>query len=72
MPKQTLASMLRLLAKCWLHLISELKELDATLEQLTAQTAKRLRSQFGVGPQNDSTLGYISPMQLSKTGLRHI
>ena len=53
---QTLAGMLRLLAKLWLHLTSELKELDATLEQLTAQTAKRLRSQFGIGPQTAATL----------------
>jgi len=51
-----LAGTLRLLAKRWLHLTSELKELDATLEQLTAQTAKRLRSQFGVGPQTAATL----------------
>ncbi len=29
----------------------ELKELDATLDHLTSQSAKRLRSQFGVGPQ---------------------
>jgi len=71
MPKQTLAGMLRLLAKRWLHLTSELKELDATLEQLTAQTAKCLRSQFGVGPQTVSTMGYISPIQFSKTVLRH-
>ena len=53
---QTLAGTLRLLAKRWLHLSSELKELDATLEQLTVQTAKRLRSQFGVGPQTAATL----------------
>ena len=47
---QTLAGTLRLHAKRWLHLTAELKELDATLEQLTAQTAKRFRSQFGIGP----------------------
>jgi transposase len=30
---------------------AELKELDATLDRLTNQSAKRLREQFGVGPQ---------------------
>lgn len=31
-------------------------ELDKTLERLTQQAAKRLRSQFGVGPQTAATL----------------
>jgi len=53
---QTLATALRLLAKRWLYLTTELHELDATLECLTKQAAKRLRSQFGVGPQTAATL----------------
>jgi transposase len=53
---QTLAITLRLLAKRWLSLTTELRELDATLERLTKQAAKRLRSQFGVGPQTAATL----------------
>lgn len=53
---QTLATTLRLLAKRWLSLTAELRELDATLESLTRQAAKRLRSQFGVGPQTAATL----------------
>ena len=53
---QTLASTLRLLAKRWMHLTAELRELDATLERLTNHAAKRLRAQFGVGPQSAATL----------------
>jgi len=53
---QTLATTLRLLAKRWLSLTAELKELDATLEHLTILAAKRLRHQFGVGPQTAATL----------------
>ena len=47
---------LRLLANRWLYLTTELCELDKTLETLTRQAAKRLRSQFGVGPQTAATL----------------
>jgi transposase len=39
-----------------LYLTTELCELDKTLETLTRQAAKRLRSQFGVGPQTAATL----------------
>ena len=53
---QTLAATLRLLAKRWLMLAEELKELDAMLERLTSQHAKRLREQFGVGPQTAAVL----------------
>lgn len=53
---KTLASTLRLLAKRWLYLTSELKELDSTLDHLTNFAAKRLRRQFGVGPQTAATL----------------
>ena len=37
-------------------LSAELKELDAALDQLTSQSAKRLRNQFGVGPQTAAIL----------------
>jgi len=52
----TLAVTLRMLAKRWLMLAEELKELDAILERLTSQHAKRLRRQFGVGPQTAAAL----------------
>ena len=45
-----LTSTLRLLAKRWLLLKAELKELDSQLEQLTLAFAPNLREQFGVGP----------------------
>ena len=51
-----LATTLRLLAKRWLYLSEELKELDKTLEHLTAQAAKRTRQQLGVGPQTAAIL----------------
>ena len=38
------------------QLTAELKELDATLERLTNTAAKRLRNQFGVGPQTAAIL----------------
>jgi transposase len=44
------------LANRWLYLTSELCELDKSLESLTRQAAKRLRSQFGVGSQTAATL----------------
>lgn len=53
---KTLATTLRLLAKRWLYLTEELKSLDKDLDQLTAKTAKRVRKQFGVGPQTAATL----------------
>jgi transposase len=53
---ETLATTLRLLAKRWLYLTAELKDLDGTLEHLTNNSAKRLRRQFGVGPQTAATL----------------
>lgn len=53
---QTLATTLRLLAKRWLMLAAELKEIDAALEQLTSQSAPHLRGQFGVGPQTAAVL----------------
>ena len=53
---KTLTATLRLLAKRWLMLSAELKDLDATLDRLTSQSAKRLRNQFGVGPQTAAIL----------------
>lgn len=53
---KTLTTALRLLAKRWLMLVAELKELDAALEQLTTASAPHLREQFGVGPQTAATL----------------
>ncbi|MEQ1639075.1 MAG: IS110 family transposase [Methylococcales bacterium] len=53
---KTLAATLRLLAKRWLYLTEELKGLDAPLDSLTKQGAKRLIKQFGVGPQTAATL----------------
>ncbi len=53
---RVLSSTLRSLAKRWMHLTVELRELDAVLERLTMHAAKRLRSQFGVGPQSAATL----------------
>lgn len=52
----TLATTLRLLAKRWLYLTEELKEIDKTLDHLTTHGAKRMRQQFGVGPQTAATL----------------
>lgn len=53
---KTLTVALKLLAKRWLQLAAELKELDAALDRLTSQAAKRLREQFGVGPQTAAIL----------------
>lgn len=53
---QALTATLRLLSKRWLALQDELKMLDAMLEQLTSQHARRLRERFGVGPQTAAVL----------------
>lgn len=53
---QTLTSTLKLLAKRWLTLAAELKELDTNLDRLTSQSARRLREQYGVGPQTAAIL----------------
>jgi len=52
----TLATTLHVLAKRWLYLTEEIKELDKTLERLTSGAAKRMREQFGIGPQTAATL----------------
>jgi transposase len=53
---QTLATTLHLLAKRWQMLGEELKALDDMLEQLTRHHARRLREQFGGGPQTAAIL----------------
>lgn len=53
---QTLSATLKLLAKRWLTLTEELKKLDSMLELLTMKHARRLRHQFGVGPQTAAVL----------------
>lgn len=53
---QTLTVTLRLLAKHWLALSEELSTLDAMLDRLAIQHAKRLQTRFGVGPQTAAVL----------------
>ncbi|MDH6186771.1 transposase [Polaromonas sp. CG_23.6] len=52
----SLQTALRLLAKRWMVLNEELRELDMTLARLTKKAAPRLLSRFGVGPQTAATL----------------
>ena len=52
----SLQTALRLLAKRWMVLNEELRELDITLARLTKKAAPRLLSRFGVGPQTAATL----------------
>jgi transposase len=51
-----LTGTLRLLAKRWVVLARELRELDASLADLTQRAGRRLLTQFGVGPQTAATL----------------
>ena len=53
---KAMAHTLRLLAKRWLSLAKELRELDAALKALTQRAGHRLLAQFGVGPQTAATL----------------
>jgi len=53
---QTLTVILKSLAKRWLMLSSELKQLDRQLENMTQKYARRLRGQFGVGPHTAAIL----------------
>ena len=52
----SLKTTLRLLAKRWNALNSELRELDKHLTRLTKLAAPRLLGRFGVGPQTAATL----------------
>ena len=52
----SLQTALRLLAKRWMLLNDELRELDAQLARLTKKAAPRLLARFGVGPQTAATL----------------
>jgi transposase len=47
---------LRALARRWIALGEELRELDQALAELTARAAPRLRAQHGIGPQTAATL----------------
>jgi transposase len=51
-----LTQTLRLLAKRWMGLAQELRDLDASLAKLTNRAGQRLLAQFGVGPQTAATL----------------
>jgi hypothetical protein len=51
-----LTQTLRLLAKRWTALAQELRDLDASLADLTKGAGRRLLAQFGVGPQTAATL----------------
>ena len=53
---KALTSTLRLLAKRWISLAEELRELDAALDKLTRAAGRRILAQFGVGPQTAATL----------------
>jgi transposase len=53
---QTLTLALRALARRWRLLADEVEAHDKILDDLTQQHAKRLRGQFGVGPQTAATL----------------
>lgn len=53
---EALKATLRLLARRWVALHAELRQLDTMLDRLTRQAAPRLTAQFGVGPQTAATL----------------
>lgn len=53
---QTMTMTLRSLAKRWLLLSAEIRQLDNQLETLTRQHAQQLRGQFGVGPYTAAIL----------------
>ena len=53
---ETLAFTLKSLAKRWLALTTELKQLDRQLETLTQRYAAQLRERFGVGPNTAAVL----------------
>ena len=53
---KALTSTLRMLARRWMSLAKELRQLDAALDELTKRTGHRLLAQFGVGPQTAATL----------------
>ncbi len=53
---KALTNTLRMLARRWMSLAKELRQLDAALDELTKRTGYRLLAQFGVGPQTAATL----------------
>lgn len=52
----SLGTTLRLLARRWMALDKEVRELDTQLARLAKQAAPRLLARFGVGPQTAATL----------------
>ena len=56
----SLQTVLRFLAKRWMVLNDELRELGITLARLTKKAAPRLLSLFGVGPKTSATLLIIA------------
>ncbi len=53
---QTMIIAMKSLAKRWLALTKELKQLDKILEELTSKYALQLRARFGVGPNTAAIL----------------
>ena len=53
---KALTSTLRMLARRWMSLAKELRQLDAALDDLTKRTGRRLLAQFGVGSQTAAAL----------------
>jgi transposase len=53
---ETMTITLKSLAKRWMALTNELKQLDKNLEELTNKYAVRLRARFGVGPSTAAIL----------------
>jgi transposase len=51
-----LTQTLRVLARRWMALAQELRDLDESLVDLTKEAGRRLLTQFGVGPQTAATL----------------
>ena len=53
---KALTSTLRMLARRWMSLAKELRQLDTALDELTKWAGRRLLTRFGVGPQTAATL----------------
>lgn len=53
---ETMTMTIKSLAKRWLTLLKEIKELDKKLEELTKTYAVQLRARFGVGPNTAALL----------------
>jgi transposase len=53
---KALTSTLRMLARRWMSLAKELRQLDTALDELTKRAGRRLLTRFVVGPQTAATL----------------